>query len=100
VVDIEFGDRQQISLIETDRANETGFSEAIIKACRKRLNFLRNAPDERLLRAWKSLHYEKYEEVVPGGKSIRLNDQWRLVFLLDNDCKPPKLTILSIEDYH
>lgn len=99
-MDIEFDDRQQISLIETDSADKTGFSEAIIKACRRKLNFIRNAPDERSLREWKSLHYKKYEEDMIGGKSIRLNDQWRLIFVIDNDSNPPKITIKSIKDYH
>lgn len=61
---------------------------------------LRAAPDERTLRNWKSLHYEKLEGDRTGQRSIRLNKQWRLVFTLDSGLRPPKITVLSIEDYH
>lgn len=99
-MEIEFRDKQKLNLMETDNAPETGFSIAIIKSCRKRLFFIRNAPDEMTLRNWKSLHYEKLKGDREGQKSIKLNDQWRLIFQVDNTCKPPKVIILSLEDYH
>ena len=49
---------------------------------------------------WKSLHYEKLSGDRSGQKSIRLNKQWRLVFTLDSERQPPKITVLAIEDYH
>jgi len=57
---------------------------------------MRAAPDERTLRNWKSLHYEKM-----GGdeRSIRLNDQYRLIFTLDTECRPNKVTVLRIWDH-
>jgi len=35
-----------------------------------------------------------------GQRSIKLNKQFRLIFEIDNESRPPKVTILSIEDYH
>ena len=97
-MEIEFKN-QHLKLIETERAAETGFPVAIIKSCRKKLVFLRSATDERTLREWKSLHYEKLSGDRDGQRSIRLNDQWRLVFELYAACNPHKITILSVEDY-
>ncbi|MBI1953318.1 MAG: type II toxin-antitoxin system RelE/ParE family toxin [Candidatus Omnitrophica bacterium] len=99
-MDVEFKDKR-LGLIETeDRASETGLPVAVIKSCRKKLVFLRSAADERDIRNWKSLCYEKLKGDREGQRSIRLNDQWRLVFDLDNSRTPPKLIILSVEDYH
>lgn len=98
-MDIEFKD-QKLALIETDRAMETRLPIAVINSCRQKLVIIRAAPDERTLRNWKSLHFEKLEGNRSGQRSIRLNKQWRMVFTLDTECNPPKLTVLDIEDYH
>jgi toxin HigB-1 len=98
-MDIEFRD-SRLSLIETERAMETRLPVSVISSCRQKLVVLRAAPDERTLRNWKSLHYEKLEGDRSGQRSIRLNKQWRLVFILNSDLTPPKLTVLSVEDYH
>jgi proteic killer suppression protein len=98
-MDIEFGD-SRLSLIETERAMETRLPVAVITSCRHKLVVLRAAPDERTLRNWKSLHYEKLEGNRSGQRSIRLNKQWRLVFTLNSDLRPPRITVLSVEDYH
>jgi proteic killer suppression protein len=99
-MDVEFRDKK-LAFVETDRAAaETGLSVALIESCRDKLNFIRAAPDERSLRNWKSLHYEKLEGERSGQRSIRLNKQFRLVFTLDNERKPPLVTVLSVEDYH
>ena len=98
-MDIEFRD-SRLSLIETDRAMETRLPVSVITSCRHKLVVLRAAPDERTLRNWKSLHYEKLEGDRSGQRSIRLNKQWRLVFTLNSDLTPPRLTVLSVEDYH
>lgn len=98
-MEIEFRD-SRLALIETSRATETRLAISIITSCRQKLVVLRAAPDERTLRNWKSLHYEKLEGDRAGQRSIRLNKQWRLVFTLNSDVTPPKITVLSIEDYH
>ena len=90
----------ELAKIETPNAAQTRFSVAIIKSARRKLTVLRAATDERTLRNWKSLHYEKLKGDREGQRSIRLNDQYRMVFELDETESPPKVTILAIEDYH
>ena len=89
-----------LALIETERAGETGLPVAIIKSARRKLTVLRAAIDDRSLRNWKSLHYEKLKGKRKGQRSIRLNEKYRMVFSLDEDDEPQTITILSIEDYH
>jgi proteic killer suppression protein len=98
-VDVEFADKG-LELIETDDAAKTKLPIAVINSARKKLVFIRAAPDERTLRNWKSLHYEKLQGEKEGQSSIRLNAQWRLVFQIDSKTTPPKMTVMSIEDYH
>lgn len=97
---IEFRDKK-LALIESDKAvAETKLPWPVINSCRQKLVVLREAPDERTLRNWKSLHYEKLEGDKEGLRSIRLNKQFRLVFEIDTSETPPLIAIISIEDYH
>ena len=96
---IEFRDKH-LALIRTDRAAETKLPFPVIKSCREKLIAIEAAPDERTLRNWKSLRFKKLEGDRNGQRSIRINDQWRIVFTINDASVPPTLTILAIEDYH
>ena len=98
-MEIEFADAR-LALIETDDAGATRFSIAVIRSARRKIKLLRAATDERALRNWKSLHYEKLKGDRAGQRSIRVNDQYRIVFELDSESNPQRVTIISIEDYH
>jgi proteic killer suppression protein len=89
-----------LELIETEEAGQTRLPVAVIKSARRKLTVIRAAPDDRALRNWKSLHYEKLKGDREGQRSIRLNDQYRLVLTLDEVTTPPTVTVLAIEDYH
>lgn len=88
-----------LELIETVDAGATRLPIAVIKSARRKLTLLRAAVDDRSLRTWKSLHYEKLKGDREGQRSIRLNDQYRLVFVL-SETEPLTVTVVSIEDYH
>ena len=90
----------RLALVRTDLAAKTKLPFPVIKSVREKLIVIEAAPDERVLRNWKSLHYEKLESDRQGQRSIRINKQWRMVFELDNDTKPPTAIVLAIEDYH
>ena len=98
-MDVLFADAI-LALIETDDAGKTKLPVPIIKSARRKLTVLRAAPDDRSLRNWKSLHYEKLKGDREGQRSIRLNDQYRMILTLDESVNPPTVTILGIEDYH
>jgi proteic killer suppression protein len=91
----------RLAAVETEEAvAKTRLPIAVIAAYRRKLVVIRAAPDERTLRNWKSLHYEKLQGNREGQRSIRLNDQWRVVFTIDTDNQPNRITVLAIEDYH
>jgi toxin HigB-1 len=98
-MDVRFSD-PRLATVETADAAKTRLPVAVIKSVRRKLTVMRAAPDERTLRDWKSLHYEKLQGDMSGLRSIRVNDQYRLVFVLDTSTHPNTITVTSVEDYH
>ena len=98
-MDVVFAD-PTLALIETEEAGNTRLPVSVIKSARRKLTVLRAAIDDRSLRNWKSLHYEKLKGSREGQRSIRLNDQYRMVFTLDESANPQRATIVAVEDYH
>ncbi len=98
-MDVRFHD-PNLGRLEVDPRYTGGWPLAIVKAYRKRLNFIRQARDERDLRAWKSLRLEKLKGDRQHQYSMRLNDQWRLVVELEGGDPDKTVVIFAIEDYH
>jgi toxin HigB-1 len=98
-MEIEFADLDYDRL-ETDAGFTAGFSAPVVKAYRKRLQYIRAAADERDFYALKSLHFEKLKGDRDGEHSMRLNDQWRLILRLERRGEGKLVVVISIEDYH
>jgi proteic killer suppression protein len=56
-----------------------GYGPNVVKAFRKVVGLIRNAPTELDFYRMKSLHYEKLKGNRSHQRSIRLNDQFRLI---------------------
>jgi toxin HigB-1 len=61
---------------------------------------IRAAHDERDFYAMKSLRFEKLEGDRSSQRSVRLNDQWRLILEFSGEAPAKTLLIVTIEDYH
>lgn len=85
--------------MENDAAFDGGFGHDVAKAYRRRMQFIRAAVDERAFYAMKSLHYEKMKGNRADQRSMRLNDQWRLVLRIES-VAGRTVVVISIEDYH
>ncbi len=70
---------ESLERLGTDPGFTGGHSAEIVRLYRKRMNYIRQASDERDLYAMKSLHFERLKGARSEDRSIRLNDQWRLV---------------------
>jgi toxin HigB-1 len=86
--------------LEVDPSFEGGYSPAIVKAFRKRMQQIRAAVDERAFYALKSLHFEKLKGERDHQHSMRLTDQWRLIVELRGLGKEKLVYVVGIEDYH
>jgi toxin HigB-1 len=98
-MEVEFRD-SKLALIETNRAAETKLPLSVINSARRKLVLIRAAPDERTMRNWKSLHYEKMSGDCEGERSIRLNRQWRMDIELDEACTPGKVIVIEITNHY
>jgi proteic killer suppression protein len=88
-----------LALVSADRVAETKLPDSVTKSLREKLIVISAAPDERTLRNLKSLHYEQPQRDRSELKSIRLDDQFRLLLEVDNSRSPPKAILLGVENY-
>jgi len=61
---------------------------------------IRAALDERDFYAQKSPHFEKLQGKRDHQRSMRINDQWRLIVEIMGEPPNKKVWIIGIEDYH
>ena len=86
--------------LETDASFDAGFGQAVVKAFRKRMQFIRASTDERDFYEMRSLHFEKLKGDRSAECSMRLNDQWRLILKFEGQAPNKVVCVISIEDYH
>ena len=91
---------ESLDRLEKDANYDAGYSAAVVKAFRKRMQYIRAATDERDFYAMKSFGFEKLKGKRSNQYSIRLNDQWRLILEIDGEGPDRKLAIIGVEDYH
>ena len=75
-------------------------SRAVVRAFRKRVQFIRAATDEREFYAMKSLHFEKLKGDRSHQRALRLNKQWRFILEIKKTGTRRVVVVVQIEDYH
>lgn len=92
---------REVSLdrLETE-LGDASWPPGVVKTYRKRIAMIRAADDERVFYGFKSLHYEKLKGDRKHQRSMRLNDQWRLVLEIEGEGDDRVVWIVGIEDYH
>jgi len=98
-MNVEFED-DDLDRLEIDPSFDAGLSPGVVRAFRKCMNMIRNAPDERIFRLSKGLRYEKLKGNREGQQSMRLNSQFRLILRLEGALESKIVVIVGIEDYH
>lgn len=99
-MEVEFAD-PKLDRLETDPTYTAGWAAAIVTAFRKRLWTIRAASDERDFYGLAgSLHYERLKGKRAHQRSMKLNDQYRLIVELTGTGSSTKVRVVGIEDYH
>lgn len=98
-MDIEIKSKR-LARLETDKDFNDGRPPTIVRAFRKVINLIRQAENSRDLYAFKSLQIEKLKGKEEGFRSMRLNDQYRLVVEFGTKKGVEVVTVIRIEDYH
>ena len=96
-------DDHDLEALETSEAPcAGGMSSQLVRKFRKVMNLLRCVGDEREIYNYKSLHFEKLKGDRQHQRSVRLQDQWRLIIEIDQSASEKKnvLVIKGIENYH
>jgi toxin HigB-1 len=91
---------KDLERLESDATFQCGYAPPIVRAFRKVMNVIRNAKDERDLYAMRSLRFEKLQGARAHQRSMRLNDQWRLILEIETDENGNTVIVVDIEDYH
>jgi proteic killer suppression protein len=99
MLEVEFSD-EDLARLERDPRFSGGYAPAVVRGFRKAMQHIRAAHDERDLYAARGLRFEKLKGNRDHQRSLRLNDQWRLVVELQEGTKGKRILVLSIEDYH
>ena len=94
-----FADRK-LKRLYTEEKGAHKYPEAVVDAFFDVMAVIAAAEDERDLYALKSLHYEKLKGQRSHQRSLRLNNQFRLVVEREEDEEGKVFWIVSIEDYH
>jgi plasmid maintenance system killer protein len=76
--------RKKDALIETDQAHSTGLPATVIASARTKIQYIKNAKDERDLRMWASLQFKRLKG-NSGECQIRINDQYRIHLTIDEN---------------
>jgi toxin HigB-1 len=98
-MEVRFTD-DDLDRLETDAVFRAGHSVAVVRAFRKVMQYIRGAVDERDFYAMKSLHFEKLQGDRSHERSLRLNDQWRLIIEIEPGKPKNTIVVKAIEDYH
>ena len=78
------------------------YPEGVVSAFFEVMAIIESATDERDLYAFKSLRFERLQgkRRKLGHRSIRLNDQYRLVLIVERDQDGKYLLIVSLEKHY
>ena len=98
-MEVEFGNKD-LGKLEAEKDFKGGFPADAVRGFRKVMQLIRAAKDERDFYALKSLHFEKLKGKRSHQRSMRLNNQWRLILEIEGGVKENTIRIIAIEDYH
>lgn len=73
-------------------------SQEVVRGFRKLVQMIEAAPDERTFYQKKGLHYEALEGRMAGYRSMRINDQFRLIVSIEDN--PKTMVIHEISDHY
>ena len=98
-MDFTFADRK-LQRLYVERRFNAKMPIGVVSAFRDVMDTIRDAPDERVFYALKSLHFERLSGARKHQHSMRLNDQYRLIVELIERPQAKSVHIIEIEDYH
>lgn len=97
---IRFADGELRRLYYDESYHPKGMDRTLARAFRKKVAILEAAENELALRQMRSLNLKKLKGKRAGQHSIRINDQWRLIFIFLDGGSGRIVLLIEIADYH
>lgn len=97
---VRFADDELLRLYYDDDYHHRRMDRALARAFRKKVSILEAAENELALRQLRSLNFKKLKGKRAGQHSIRINDQWRLIFTFLDGGSSRIILLIEIVDYH
>lgn len=91
---------KKLEALYTAEKDAHKFDRAVVDAFFDVMAMIEAAKDERDLYGLKSLHFEKLKGDRKGQHSLRLNQQWRLIVLIESDDQGNVIVVVDLVDYH
>ena len=98
-VEVTFGD-SDLGDLESNPDFRSTFSPQVVRAYRRLIRYIRDATDERDLRAYSGKHFEKLKGDRGHQCSMQINDKLRLVFEISKGNPKNIIHVVEIVDYH
>ena len=86
--------------LEADSGFDGGYPAGVVTAFRRRMQAIRAAVDERDIAAIRGNRFEKLKGNRSHQFSVRLNDQFRLIFEFEGSGTGKTVVVVGVEDYH
>ncbi len=101
IMDVEFN-HSDLRQLACDGAFVGGYQPGVVRKYRKIITEMQAVENRLSLYEWKALHFEKLKGDRKGQYSVKINDQYRIIFLIskNKDEKTETIVILEIGDYH
>ena len=93
-------DDPELEQLETNPDYRCSLARALRRSFVKKMILVREVPHEAELNRYASLHCEKLQGDRSHQRSLRLNDQWRLIFEIEQKDGGNVFVVKAIEDYH
>lgn len=97
-MEIEYDD-QDLARLEWDATFTNDWPPVLVRAFRKVINWVRNAPTWPALYEMKSLRVEKLKGDLKGFHSLRMNDQYRLIVKFRSEGTRGIVTVIGRGEY-
>ncbi|MGK7886759.1 MAG: type II toxin-antitoxin system RelE/ParE family toxin [Crocosphaera sp.] len=94
--------KKKIEALYTEEKNSHKYPDVVVENFFEVMSIIEAAESEQDLYALKGLRFEKLsgKRGKEGQRSLRLNNQWRLIVVIEKDAQGKYILIIDIEDYH
>lgn len=97
---VEFDNNELVAYYEGTHRGKLPFQSSVVRQYQKVVNYMIAAPNFNELKKINSLRIHPLKKELTGKYAARVNDQYRLIFRLDEEGTVEILTLEDLTDYH